>query len=106
MKEYTICAVVSVVVAISLDRMLKTNILRTKSYGMFFAVMMFFKLLFNGYLTWRPIVRYGEEFQLGIRLFTIPLEDFLYGFGLMTIIIVFWEYFKRGKRRTHMARIR
>jgi len=58
-------------------------------------VMLFFKIPSNGYLTWRPIVIYNPDQFLGIRLWTIPLEDFLYGFGLITITIVLWEFFLR-----------
>lgn len=97
MKEYTICAIISVGIVLLLDRVLGTGVLRTRAYWMFFGVMMFFKVLFNGYLTWRPIVLYGEEYQLGFRLFTIPVEDFLYGFGLITISVIMWEYCKRAR---------
>ncbi len=62
------------------------------------AIMMFFKIPSNGYLTGRPIVLYNPEYFLGIRLGTIPVEDFLYGFGLITITLVLWEYFVRKER--------
>lgn len=35
-------------------------------------------LLFNTYLTALPIVRYNTSYTLGIRIGTIPLEDFSY----------------------------
>ncbi len=62
------------------------------------AIMIFFKVTSNGYLTGRPIVLYNPEYFLGIRLGTIPVEDFLYGFGLITITLVLWEYFVRKER--------
>jgi lycopene cyclase domain-containing protein len=60
------------------------------------AVMFGFMLLANGYLTWRPIVIYGEAFNLGIRLWTIPVEDFFYGFSLIGLTVILWEYFNRS----------
>jgi lycopene cyclase domain-containing protein len=41
---------------------------------------------------------YGEEFFLNIRFITIPLEDYLFGFSLLTSNIVLWEYFKKREK--------
>ncbi len=103
MKEYTICAVIAAVITIALDVRLKTNVLRNPSFWMFQAVMVFFAILSNGYLTWRPIVLYGEGHFLGIRLWTIPLEDFVYGFSLTALSVIVWEYLgkKMGARASN-----
>jgi lycopene cyclase domain-containing protein len=93
-KEYTVLAIMSVVVVWVLDWILETRLTRTKTFWIFITVMFGFKLLVNGYLTWRPVVRYGSEFFINIRLFTIPLEDFLFGFSLITSSVLLWEYFK------------
>jgi lycopene cyclase domain-containing protein len=95
MMEYTFAATISVGAAAALDYLLRTRILRTKRFWIFMAVMFGFKTIVNGYLTWRPIVLYGEGFFLGVRVFTIPLEDYLYGFALMTVSVVLWEYLRR-----------
>ena len=98
--EYTILAVISVYIAIRLDSRLKTGLIRNKKFWVFWAVMFVLIFIVNGYLTWRPIVTYGEKFYLGIRLFTIPIEDFLYGFSLITMNITLWEYFTKKFRGT------
>ncbi len=95
MKEYTLLAVGSAVFVLLLDRFLRTAVTRRREYWVAMGVMFFFKIPSNGYLTWRPIVSYNPEYFLGVRLWTIPLEDFLYGFGLITLTIVLWEYFLR-----------
>ena len=95
MKEYTLLATISVLLVIALDLILKTRLFRNKKFWVFWAVMFVLILIVNGYLTWRPVVLYGEGFYSGIRLFTIPVEDFLFGFSLITANIVLWEFYTR-----------
>jgi lycopene cyclase domain-containing protein len=95
MMEYTVAAAGSALLLIVLDYRLRTGVLRQKRFWMFLGVMYGFKLIVNGYLTWRPVVRYTDGQYLGIRLGTIPLEDFVFGFSLITLSVVLWEYLKR-----------
>lgn len=97
MKEYTIISVISVLVVIALDLILKTKLVTSRKFWIFWGVMFVIIFIINGYLTWRPIVTYGNEFYFGIRLFTIPVEDFLYGFSLLTGNIIIWEYYTAKK---------
>jgi lycopene cyclase domain-containing protein len=87
MKEYTLLAVGSALCMVLLDRWLRTYIMRRKEFWITIAVMFFFKIPSNGYLTWRPIVQYNPDMFLGFRLGTIPLEDFFYGFGLIALTL-------------------
>lgn len=98
MKEYTILAGASAVFAVLLDRYLHTAVLRKREYWIAMGIMFFFKIPSNGYLTWRPVVLYNPEYFLGVRLWSIPVEDFFYGYGFITLTIVLWEYFLRKER--------
>jgi len=98
MKEYTILAVVSVLLTLILDRALNIRILTQKGYYIFLLVILFFKFLVNGYLTGKEIVVYNPIFFLGIRIGSIPVEDFFFGFSMVTLTIISWEYFKRRAR--------
>jgi lycopene cyclase domain-containing protein len=80
------------------DRLLRTRLLRNGSFWLYMAVMFVFMFLVNGYLTWRPVVMYGRSFFLGLRVFSIPLEDFLYGFSLIALTIILWEHFRGAPR--------
>ena len=99
MKEYTLFAVGSSVAVVLLDHLLGTRVTVRRTFWVTIAIMFFFKIPSNGYLTWRPIVIYSPEYFLGIRLGTIPVEDFFYGFGLITLTLVLWELFLRRERR-------
>lgn len=95
MKEYTVFSLLAAGAVFWLDGRLKTAVLRSRIFWVFLLVMYVFKLVANGYLTGRPIVLYNETFFLGIRLGTIPLEDFVYGFSIIAFSVVLWEFFKR-----------
>ena len=55
-------------------------------------------ILINGVLTgaWTPapVVWYHEEAILGLRVATIPLEDFLYALLLFMMLVAGYEFFK------------
>lgn len=100
MKEYTLLALAAAAASLVLDRLLGTRITSTRRFWVAIAIMFFFKIPSNGYLTGRPIVLYDPAYFLGIRLGTIPVEDFFYGFGLITATLVLWEYFVRKEEST------
>ena len=95
MKEYTFIAINSVFLTVVLDHLLKTGLLRQKLFYVFLLIILFFKFLVNGYLTGQGIVLYNPQFFLGVRIGSIPLEDFLFGFSMVTMTIIFLEFFKR-----------
>ncbi|MER3523879.1 MAG: lycopene cyclase domain-containing protein [Ignavibacteria bacterium] len=92
--EYTYAAVASVIVVVCADRLLKTHLVHQARFWIFIGIMFAFKTIVNGYLTWRPIVLYGESFQIALRIGTIPVEDYLFGFSLITSSIILWEWWK------------
>jgi lycopene cyclase domain-containing protein len=92
-KEYTLLALAGVVLAIAIDHFLGTRLIRRRVFWIFWVFMLALTTIVNGYLTWRPIVMYGERFFMRIRFITIPVEDYLFGFGLITLNLSLWEYF-------------
>jgi lycopene cyclase domain-containing protein len=96
MREYTLISVISFFVTIIIDRISGIRILKRGEFYLFLLVILFFKLLVNGSLAGRGIVIYNPVFFLGIRILTIPLEDFLLGFSMVTLTVVFWEYWRAG----------
>lgn len=62
-------------------------------------------LLVNGILTSRPVVWYNPEEISGIRLTSIPAEDFLYNMTMLLMCTGLYEWFKRMRHR-HLLRRR
>lgn len=54
-------------------------------------------LLVNGVLTAIPIVWYADAYNLGIRLYTIPIEDTLYSMAMLLLTITGYEWLKKRK---------
>ena len=102
MKEYAILGIISVFAAIFLDWGLETNVLRRREFYVFLVIILGFKLLVNGYLTGNNIVMYNPHFLLGQRIGSIPIEDFLFGFSMVTLTIVFWQTFKERPARRRL----
>ena len=94
MKEYTILAIISIFLTLLVDKKSGIGIFKRVEYYLFLLVIIFFKLLVNGYLTSQFIIIYNPQFFLNVRVGSIPCEDFLFGFSMSTMTIIFWERFK------------
>lgn len=79
------------------DVLLKTDLLLCPKTYLYLAIVAGLILVFNGYLTARPVVIYGEAYQMGYRIWTIPIEDFGYGFTLMLFNTMLYEKLNNGK---------
>jgi len=97
LKEYTLFSVIAMLITLGLDIYItKTKVVTRGVFWIFLAVMYFFKLLMNGYLTWRPIVIYNPDHFMNLRIGTIPAEDFIYAFTLVTLPIILWEKLRKS----------
>lgn len=95
MLEYTIPALVACVVVVLVELLwARTRIFATLKYWLAMAIVFAFQVLVDGWLTKLsdPIVLYAPEHMLGIRFpWDIPVEDFAFGFAMVTATIIGWE---------------
>jgi len=75
-KQYTGLTLSFIFLANIVDQFLKTNLLLTKDSIFTFCLLLFFTLIFNGYLTWRPVVTYGVDISLISELSLFRLKIF------------------------------
>ena len=90
-KQYTGLVLFCFGLVALVDVLLGVDLLLCPKTYLYLAIVSVLILVFNGYLTARPVVLYGETYQIGYRIFTIPLEDIGYGFTLMLFNAMIYE---------------
>ena len=102
MLEYTLATVVAVVVVVAAELLwARTGIFTTAKFWLATAIVWFFQIWVDGWLTRLPdpIVSYAPQHFGGIRFpFDIPIEDFGFGIALVTAVIIGWELAGRKER--------
>lgn len=103
MPEYTLATLVAMVVVVAIELLwARTGIFAQAQYWLAMAIVFFFQVLVDGWLTKLvdPIVLYSPEHFLGVRFpLDIPIEDFGFGFALVTATIVAWQVAGRSEQR-------
>jgi lycopene cyclase domain-containing protein len=94
MPAYTALTVFAIGMSVVLDLcVVRTQLLFRKKFWLSLAIMMFFQVLADGWLTRSrgPIVIYNSDHFSGFRLFfNTPVEDFGFGFALILCTLSVW----------------
>lgn len=98
---YTQIAIIAVLLVILFDLFgIKTKLVTRKSFWTSYAIILFFQLISNWWLTSRGILTYDEDVIVGLRIASAPAEDILFGFAMVTLTISLWIYWgRRGIQR-------
>lgn len=95
MPEYAVAAAVAVVATVAFELgWARTGVFRDRRYQLAMVICLGFMFLVNGWLTKlsAPIVRYDEEAKTPWRFpWDIPVEDYLFGFALLTLVVIRWK---------------
>ncbi len=97
--EYTWAALGGTLAVVLVEVLwLRTGIFRTATFWVAYAIVVFFQVLVDGWLTKlsAPIVIYDDDKFTGWRApFDVPVEDYLFGFALVTLTILIWVHLGR-----------
>lgn len=101
MPEYTVAGALGLLAVVAAELcVFRTGVLRLRAFWVSMAICLFFMVLTNGWLTKlsAPIVLYNAATKSPWRFpWDIPVEDYLFGFALLTLVTVLWEW--EGRRR-------
>ena len=107
--SYTTATAVGIVLAALLDLLvLRTRLLTTRRWWAAYAIVVFFQLATNGWLTGRRIVTYDPDAIIGSggvpflgdgRIAWAPVEDLGFGFALVLATCALWDWLGRPGRR-------
>lgn len=98
---HTEAVLLGVAATVVLDLLvLRTRLLTRRAFWTSYAIVLFFQLLTNEWLTSRGVFGYDSDAIIGWRIGTAPVEDFLFGFALVTWSLVWWVWWgRRGVQR-------
>ena len=104
MPTYTFVAVAAMSIAVATDMLvLRTSLLTRRAYWISLAIMVFFQVFVDGWLTRTrsTIVVYDTQGMSGVRLFfNTPIEDFGFGFALILLTLsIFTRLTRSGPAR-------
>ncbi len=106
---YTVPALSAAAAVVVLEvAWLRTGLLRRRSFWVAYGICLFFQVLVDGWLTKlsAPIVIYDPDEITGWRFpWDIPVEDYVYGFALITLTLLLWER-RRLADRSEEASVR
>ena len=91
--------------AVSRRTVLRTGLFRRPAYWISMVIVFAFQIPVDGWLTKlsAPVVEYSARQLSGLRgPWDIPVEDFLYGFALVTAALLLWER-QKGTAHKGMA---
>ena len=94
MLEYTLGTLLAMLIVVLVELLwARTGLFTRLQYWLALAIMFFFQVLVDGWLTKlsAPIVSYHPEQFSGIRFpWDIPIEDFGFGWAMVTLTIIIW----------------
>ena len=96
--NYTEIAVIAFLLSIFFDLyIIKSRLLTRAVFWTSYAIIVFFQLITNWWLTSREIVMYDPDLIIGLRIASAPAEDLFFGFALVLSVMTLWIYWgKKG----------
>ncbi|WP_432945467.1 lycopene cyclase domain-containing protein [Kribbella sp. CA-253562] len=104
MIGYTLPAVLAVIVVVVAElAWLRTGLFRRPAYWISMVIVFGFQIPVDGWLTKldAPIVLYDPDHVTGVRFpWDIPIEDFAFGFALVTATLLLWVRAGAARKET------
>lgn len=93
-KTYSAIVILLTGIFISFVSFNKHNLFQKMSFWITIIISFLGFLIINYFLTSIPVVIYNESKIIGLRIITIPIEDFFYNFLLLGLNLYFYDIIK------------
>lgn len=104
LPEYTLLTVIGIIVVVLVELLVvRSGIFRRPAYWLALLICLGFQVPVDGWLTKlsNPIVLYHPDQMLGLRFpWDIPVEDFGFGFAMITTTLMVWQALKNRQTLT------
>lgn len=97
--EYTTLALISVGLTVIFISFFMAELFSSKLFWIYTVFSVFVFLIFNYFLTSIPVVEYSSLAIIGFRVFTIPVEDLMFNFSMLTLYLAIYLYFKNRRSK-------
>ena len=99
-QAYTFTVLISLASFLLISYFFYGELIRSKLYWIFIGITFLPFLMVNYILTSVPIVEYNSNAIWGVRFLSIPLEDFIYSFSMLSFYLLIYTNFKSKWQRT------
>jgi lycopene cyclase domain-containing protein len=97
---YTLLSSIMIIIVFLIElAVLKSGLLSMGQFWISMAIVTFFQLLSNGFLTSQKIVNYNPELFSGWRIAYAPMEDIFFGFALVSLTMFIWTKIKPSQKK-------
>ncbi len=83
-KQYTFLAFLSLGLTVLFVSLVNVKLFSSRTFWLYILLTLLLFLVFNYILTSFPVVQYSSSAITGFRITTIPIEDFLFNFSMLT----------------------
>jgi lycopene cyclase domain-containing protein len=83
-KQYTFLAFFSVGLTVLFVSLVNVQLFSSRAFWIYILLTLLLFFVFNYVLTSFPVVQYSSSAITGFRITTIPIEDFLFNFSMLT----------------------
>lgn len=90
MNPYTLQACISVGIVMVLDRLCRTRLIGQRKFWYFQGIIMILTTLVDSISSGLPIVEFAPWAILPVRVYRVPLENYLFAFSLITLNIILY----------------
>lgn len=104
-REYTFLAIISVGLTVLFVSLVNPKLFSTRTYWTYTFLTLILFLIFNYILTSTPIVEYSPSAITGFRVTTIPIEDFLFNYSMLTSYLTVYIWASKKLKKEDPANV-